>query len=165
VDEAVRMSRPLATAAKVRLSVVGPIRPISLRADRRTLYQVLFNLLSNAIKFNRSPGTAEVRIARRADGGVEIVVSDTGIGVDPAIIPELFRPFRQANSEIARQFGGTGLGLSIVERLVRLHGGEVSMESEPGQGTSVMVVLPASRVMMPSRMAAVPPRQSAKRRA
>ena len=72
--------------------------------------QVLLDLLSNAVKFNRQGGSARIS-ARVTDAGhLSVAVTDTGIGVDPAVIPELFEPFRQANSSITRQYGGSGLG-------------------------------------------------------
>jgi signal transduction histidine kinase len=76
---------------------------------------------------------------------VVIDVADTGIGIPPAAIGELFEPFRQAAPEIARKYGGSGLGLSICRRLVALHGGRIDLDSAPDKGTTATIRLPASR--------------------
>jgi signal transduction histidine kinase len=117
-----------------------------MRIDRRMIVEIVHNLLSNAVKFSPG-GRVAVALARDADGAVGLTVADTGIGVDPAIIPSLFEPFGQASDQTAREFGGTGLGLSIARRLARLHGGDIDMESAPGEGTTMRVTLPASRLV------------------
>jgi signal transduction histidine kinase len=121
--------------------------PTSVRADARLIRQLLVNLLSNAVKFNKPGGRIAITLGDMPDGDLELAIADTGIGVDPTLIPELFEPFRQADSKLARSYGGTGLGLAIVRRLARLHGGEVVMESEPGIGATVRLRLPASRLL------------------
>jgi len=116
-----------------------------VRADRGMLRQILINLVGNAVKFNRPSGTVTLRHRIRDDQGLDLEIEDTGIGIAPEVIPELFQPFRQANSLVARNYGGTGLGLHIVQKMVGLHGGDVRIDSTPGVGTKVTVSLPAFR--------------------
>jgi signal transduction histidine kinase len=137
----------IAQERAVSIEISGPRDGMAVRADPRLIRQILLNLLSNAIKFNREGGRVDVDIRRQPDGGIVIAVIDTGIGIDPENIPELFQPFRQANSRIARTYGGTGLGLSIVRQLACLHQGDIAMTSEPGRGTTVSVRLPPARVL------------------
>jgi CheY-like chemotaxis protein/anti-sigma regulatory factor (Ser/Thr protein kinase) len=109
-------------------------------ADR--LQQIFWNLLSNAIKFTPRGGRVQVRVLR-ADAEMEVVVSDTGEGIDPAFLPHVFERFRQADASPQRLHGGLGLGLAIVKHLVDLHGGTVSAASDGrGQGSTFIVRLP-----------------------
>ena len=99
--------------------------PESIRADERKLKQILYNLLSNAVKFTPDGGRVELG-ARGLDGqGVEITVSDTGIGVPEADLERIFQPFEQGENATGRELQGTGLGLSLTRRLVELHGGRI----------------------------------------
>ncbi len=120
--------------------------PESIRADERKLKQILYNLLSNAVKFTPDGGRVEL-MARRMDGqGVEITVSDTGIGMLEADLKRIFQPFEQGNNSAARKYQGTGLGLSLTKRLVELHGGRIRAESEgPGRGSHFHVFLPLQK--------------------
>ena len=147
VHEAIRSVAEEARARALRIGLKGFDNPIMVKADRRSMRQVSLNLLSNAVKFNREGGAVEVAAETTSAGDLSIVVSDTGIGIDPAIIAELFEPFRQGNSEITRKYGGTGLGLAIVRQLVQLHGGDLTMHSQVGVGTSVSLTLPQRRLM------------------
>jgi CheY-like chemotaxis protein len=102
----------------------------------------VWNLLSNAIKFTPRHGTVRVRLAR-VDACAEISIADTGIGIRPEFLPQLFERFRQDDASTTRRFGGLGLGLSIVKSLVELHGGTVGAESPgEGRGTTVTMSLP-----------------------
>ena len=123
------------------VSLSGFDDPVWVNVDLRLMRQVFLNLVSNAVKFNRDHGVLRVSASRNSGDVLSIAVADSGIGVDPAIIPELFEPFRQANSSVARRYGGTGLGLVIVRQLVPLQGGDVSMTSRPGVGTTVTFTL------------------------
>ena len=110
-------------------------------ADKRALKQVLINLLSNAVKF--TPFGGEIAINARPEGNsLRVTVSDTGIGIAPQDLSRLGDPFFQAKSTYDRPYEGTGLGLSLVRGLVGLHGGAISVESAPAQGTRVSVRLP-----------------------
>ena len=118
--------------------------PGALEGDATRLKQILTNLLSNAIKFTECGGVT-LRVRRLAGTStrttLSFVVQDTGIGIAPEVQARLFEPFAQADSSITRRFGGTGLGLSIVQRLVKLMGGEVGLDSTPGAGSEFRVVL------------------------
>ena len=110
-------------------------------ADERKLKQVLVNLLSNAVKFTPEGGRVEVRAAS-ANRGVEISVSDTGIGIAVEDHELIFEEFRQVGSDYARKREGTGLGLSLTKRLVELHGGRIWVKSEVGKGSTFSFTLP-----------------------
>ena len=146
LGEAVRAacdaSREAAEDKGVRLDcgTLGPLPPVW--ADRQRIEQVLRQLLGNAIKF--TPGGGRVRVeASPAAGQVELSVHDTGQGIEPAFLPHLFEPFRQADGSITRQHGGLGLGLTIVRQLVELHGGSVQARaSGPDGGATFVVALP-----------------------
>jgi signal transduction histidine kinase len=110
--------------------------------DPDRLRQVIWNLLSNAIKFTSTGGRVTVTLAR-VDSSVEIRVTDTGDGIDPAFIPYVFDRFRQADSSATRKYGGLGLGLAIVRHLVEMHGGTAKVHSDGiGKGTSLAVRFP-----------------------
>ncbi len=115
-----------------------------LRADRTKLRQVLFNLLSNACKFTEK-GLVTLAAGRERTDGVEwlqFAVSDTGIGISPEQMSRLFQAFSQADAGIAEKYGGTGLGLAISRRFCRMMGGDIRVESAPGQGSTFTVRLP-----------------------
>ena len=112
-------------------------------ADPARLTQVFWNLLSNAVKFTPEGGTITVRSAL-ARGGVRVEVSDTGIGIDPEVLPRIFEAFEQAGRRITRRFGGLGLGLAVSRTLMRLHGGDLTAASDgTGEGSTFTVRLPA----------------------
>lgn len=114
-----------------------------IHADGMKLRQIVMNLLSNAVKFTPDGGSVELQVkGNKSDGTVMFCVCDTGIGIEPENIPRLFQPFVQLDSGMNRQFAGLGLGLVLVDRLVKLHGGRVTVESKPGQGSRFTVVLP-----------------------
>ena len=97
--------------------------------DPNRLQQIVWNLLTNAVKFTPKAGTVEV-LVQRVSSHIEVVVTDSGIGILPDFLPYLFERFRQADSSTTRRFGGLGLGLSIVKQLVELHGGGVKASSD-----------------------------------
>ena len=115
-----------------------------LNVDPRAMKQVLVNLLSNAIKYTTAGGRIELRFAARSDGGVAIEIADTGIGMSAEDAAQAFEPFGRAASDKARRQQGTGLGLSLARALVRLHGGDLTLASRLGAGTTATVTLPAS---------------------
>lgn len=126
--------RPVALTKGLRLTVESdPDVPPTSLGDPGRLHQILLNLLANAVKFT-SIGGVGLRIGRRGDQLV-FRVQDTGIGIAPEQMAQLFQPFRQADASTTRQFGGTGLGLSIARSLARIMGGDISATSLPGQGS------------------------------
>jgi PAS domain S-box-containing protein len=128
----------------VALTVTIPEIPVWVSGDRTRLVQVLENLLENARKFTDPGGTIDVQVdADREAGRARLQVRDTGIGIEPGMLPTLFDVFSQADQGLERRRGGLGLGLALVKRLVQLHGGEVEARSGGlGQGSEFRVVLP-----------------------
>lgn len=142
IDAALDSVRPSADSKEIRLlaHVGARVGPVS--GDPNRLQQIIWNLLSNAIKFTSKGGTVTLRLDR-IDSHVEVAVMDTGIGIEPAFLPQVFDRFRQADSSTTRRHGGLGLGLSIVKHLVELHGGTVRADSAgDGKGASFVVSLP-----------------------
>jgi len=136
------MFQPLADRKGLELRVdVAPDAPETLFTDRHRLEQVLRNLLANALKFT-DHGTVTVHVAREGTDRVRFEVRDSGIGIEPSQQGIIFEAFRQADGTSSRKYGGTGLGLSISRDLARLLGGDIAVESTPGQGSTFTVVLP-----------------------
>ncbi|NTU78700.1 MAG: response regulator [Chloroflexales bacterium] len=116
-----------------------------LRADERRLTQILTNLLDNAVKFTPAGGRMGLEVTCDAtQERITLTVWDTGIGIAPEDIGRLFQPFTQVDGRLSRAYEGIGLGLTLVRRLVDLHGGSISLESTPGQGSRFTVSLPWS---------------------
>jgi signal transduction histidine kinase len=123
----------------LRVSVAPQLGP--LVADERKIKQILLNLLSNAVKFTPEGGHIEVAVAR-ANGSVEIAVSDTGIGIAPEDQVAIFEEFHQVGNDYSRKREGTGLGLALAKRFVELHGGRIWVKSEVGKGSTFTFSLP-----------------------
>ncbi len=113
-----------------------------IEADRQKFKQILFNLLSNALKFSKEGGGIIKVSAKKERSMAKISVSDTGIGIGEEDIPRLFQKFEQLDSGISRKYGGTGLGLAITKQLVELHGGEITVASRYGEGSTFTFLLP-----------------------
>ena len=142
VDNAVATVQPAADAKGVRLQTIVDPRVGPVSGDPGRLQQVVWNLLSNAVKFTPKNGRVQVRL-ERVNSHVEIVVSDTGIGIRPDFLPYVFERFRQAEAGTTRKTGGLGLGLAIVRHIVEMHGGTVEASSAgEGQGATFRVRLP-----------------------
>jgi signal transduction histidine kinase len=122
-----------------------PLPP--LRADGRVVRQILLNLLSNAVKFTPAGGRVTLAVRRSAEGGLSFAVTDTGIGIAADKLEEVVLPFRQVDNGLNRKFEGTGLGLALVKSFVRLHEGRLTLESEPGIGTTATVSFPPWRIV------------------
>ncbi len=142
--DVISMMRPRATDKKLTLNLVfdGPV-PTLIKTDPLRLKQVLVNLVGNAIKFTETGGV-EVRVSCRRDAATAattlvFAITDSGIGIDGANIERLFHPFTQADESMTRRFGGTGLGLSISQRLTRMLGGEMTLKSQVGAGSTFTV--------------------------
>jgi len=140
IESVLKLMRSQADEAGVTLISTAPDRMLGVEADKRALKQIVLNLLSNALKF--TPAGGEVRLSLgEADGALEIVVSDTGVGIAPEDLVRLGRPYEQAGDADTRALG-TGLGLSLVRAFAGLHDGSMSLESTLGEGTAVTVRLP-----------------------
>ena len=117
---------------------------VRVRADRGKLDQVLINLLDNAVKYSAPGGTVSVLAAEEGDM-VRVSVRDSGIGIPGKDLPRIFERFYRVDEARSRDQGGTGLGLSIVKHIVQAHGGSVSVESDPGQGSLFSFTLPKAK--------------------
>lgn len=144
---ALRLVTPRAAKNGVVLeSAIAPGLPAFI-GDERRIKQILVNLLANAVAFTPEGGRVALEAGRSEDGGLWIAVADDGIGMDAAGIEKAMAPFGQVDSSLARRHQGTGLGLPLTRGLVEVHGGTLRIESEPGKGTTVFVLLPAERLV------------------
>ena len=134
---------PMAEKKGVALTAAVDSAVGQLLGDQRRMEQVLINLLNNAVKFTER-GTVQLECGVE-EGWVVTRVIDTGIGIRPEDVPNLFKPFRQIDTGLTRQYEGTGLGLSICKRLVEAMGGKIWVESEWGQGSCFTFTLPLER--------------------
>jgi signal transduction histidine kinase/ActR/RegA family two-component response regulator len=142
VQAAVDVVRPAADAKGVRLQAMLDPNAGPVSGDPGRLQQVVWNLLSNAVKFTPKEGRIQIRL-QRINWHAEIVVSDSGLGINAEFLPYVFDRFRQADGTLTRKHGGLGLGLAIVRHLVELQGGTVSAFSGgPNQGSTFTVKLP-----------------------
>jgi PAS domain S-box-containing protein len=148
---AVDVIRPSAEAKGIVLSEVVEAPDAMVFGDANRLQQAFWNLLSNAVKFTNEGGRIEARLGR-ADGQIEITVTDSGIGIDPRFLPHVFDRFRQADASSTREYGGLGIGLAIVRHIVEMHGGGVSASSlGKGRGATFKISLPVSSARRLSR--------------
>jgi signal transduction histidine kinase len=144
-ESAVKLARGI-THDPRNIEIDVPADMPSLLVDPRRLSQAVGNLLANALKF--TPETGSVRFAARLqpDGGVFLLVEDSGIGMAEETIAAALEPFRQLDGTLSRRFEGAGLGLSIAKALAELHGGTLVIKSAVGEGTVVTIALPAGCV-------------------
>jgi PAS domain S-box-containing protein len=143
-DELERTFREMAREKKLEFSIeMASGLPVTIRTDPARVKQVLKNLLANAFKFTRQ-GSVRLRMAPHGDKAVAFSVTDTGIGIAPDKQRIIFEAFQQADGSTSRQYGGTGLGLSISRELTRLLGGELEVQSSPGEGSTFTLILPVS---------------------
>jgi signal transduction histidine kinase len=115
--------------------------------DERMIKQMLMNLLTNAVKFTPRGGRVTLHAMVGTDGGLALAVSDTGIGIARENIEKVLEPFSQIDGSLSRKFEGTGLGLALVNAMMQVHGGTVEIDSAPGEGTSVTLHFPPTRVL------------------
>ena len=150
VENALTLVRERATRQGISLNRAVDERIGDLVGDERKVKQILLNLLStNAIKFTPEGGRVEVK-TMRADGSVEISVSDTGVGIAPEDQETIFEEFRQVGTDYAHKREGTGLGLSLTKKFVEMHGGKIWVESELGKGSTFTFTLPFNPSPVPS---------------
>jgi CheY-like chemotaxis protein len=155
VDAAVEAVQPAAQAKGVALRVTLDPATTTVVADEDRVRQIVWNLLANAIKFTPAGGTVDLH-TRRTYEGTDIVVTDTGSGIAPDLVPFVFDRFRQADGSTTRAVGGVGLGLAIVRHLVELHGGRVqAFSAGSGHGATFTVSLPSTAIASP--LAVEPP--------
>jgi signal transduction histidine kinase len=115
-----------------------------VNVDRTKFKQILINLVSNAVKFTDGGGTVAIRLVPDEAGGASLEVSDTGAGIEPADVERVLEPFVRTDAALIQGKQGAGLGLPIAKMLAQLHGGDLTIESRPGAGTTVKVHLPAA---------------------
>jgi signal transduction histidine kinase len=120
-----------------------------LLADRHAVQQIILNLLTNGVKFTPADGSVSIRTEDIEGGALAVVISDTGIGMDQAVLESIGQPFAQADGSKSRKYGGAGLGLAICRKLIALHGGELAIISWLGEGSTVRAIFPAGRVARP----------------
>jgi len=146
IETALDTIRPAAQAKGIQVQAVLDPDAGIVHGDATRLQQICWNLLSNAVKFTPKGGRVYVRL-NRSDSQVELVIGDTGQGIEAAFLPLVFERFTQADATSTREHGGLGLGLAIVKHLVELHGGTVRAESPGrGQGATFVVRLPVAPV-------------------
>ena len=147
IGEALRLIAPEARRGTVELRWRPPVPPLpALFCDRVRLRQMLLNLLSNAVKFTGPGGSVEIK-AELKSGELQLIVSDSGIGIKPEDIARIMTPFGQVASVYSRNHQGTGLGLTLTKALVERHGGRLTFYSVPNVGTTVRLSFPAERVL------------------
>ena len=120
---------------------------VLINGDLTRLKQILLNIIGNAVKFTPEDGKIELDIRRDKKGGIRFIVSDNGPGINKEHLAGIFEPFMQGDQNATRRHDGIGLGLAIASRLAQLHDGQLNVESKPGKGTTMILSLPASRVV------------------
>jgi two-component system cell cycle sensor histidine kinase PleC len=150
LDDAVYEVRTLlgdqASGTRVAFHLDTPRPSPVLKVDARKFEQILLNLLSNAFKFTPDGGSVTLSARYAIDGGLDVSVSDTGIGIAADDIETVLSPFGQVESAFSRRHHGTGLGLPLAKSLAEMHGGGLSLESTEGKGTTVTIHLPPERI-------------------
>lgn len=141
------MTAGSARSKGVEMSTQVPDGGVMVTADATKLRQIVINLVANAVRFTPAGGRVRLVVERRDDGGIELRVEDNGIGLAAEDIPRVLEPFVQVVRDGSRESGGAGLGLPLSKRLAELHGGGLEIESAPGEGTVVRVILPAVRAV------------------
>jgi signal transduction histidine kinase/ActR/RegA family two-component response regulator len=141
--ESVELVRSSAPDGMVELVEDPNQQPIIVHADARRFRQVVLNLLTNAVKFTTAEGRVGVE-ATMTDDGAEITIRDTGIGIEPAELDRIFDPFHQIDGTLARKHGGSGLGLALSRRIVEMHGGQITVNSVLGEGSTFRILWPLS---------------------
>lgn len=144
-----RLVRERAHDRGVKLTIASTASLPLLQGDERAVKQMLMNLLTNAVKFTEAEGAVVIRAEQRGDGGLDLAVADTGIGMHDDDIPRALEPFGQVDSLLTREHQGSGLGLPLVKGLIEAHGGSLSIVSAPDQGTTVTLSFPPQRSIIP----------------
>jgi signal transduction histidine kinase len=153
IENACRLVRPRAEGAGLTLATSIPADLPHLRADERIFKQILLNLLSNAVKFTPARGHIEVTATVNEQTGLIISVCDSGIGMAAEHVQKAFEPFGQVDSSLNRRHQGTGLGLPLAAAMMERHGGQLTLHTQLGIGTTVVVTFPKERIVVASIVA------------
>lgn len=148
IESVTRIVTPRAEQAGVKLEQWMYDDDLVVKCDERAIKQILINLLSNAVKFSPKQSAVKIHI-EPTETALRIAVVDQGIGMAAEDIPRALEPFRQVDGALTRNYEGTGLGLPLARRLAELHKGTLTIESTPGEGTSVFIDLPLERIDAP----------------
>jgi signal transduction histidine kinase/ActR/RegA family two-component response regulator len=142
--------RPRLEGSGIELIVDVPDRPLWVTGDRTRLVQIIGNLLSNAQKYTEIGGRIKMRLSKSLDSA-DLMIRDTGTGMEPEVLARAFQPFSQSNPGLDRRGGGLGLGLALVKGLIDLHGGKITAHSDgPGQGSEFVITLPLDEPPAPA---------------
>jgi signal transduction histidine kinase len=150
----------LPTLTRHTVTYSGPDTPLLVEGDGLRLFQVLNNLIQNAIKYSPTGGVVQVQVERH-DATIRVAVSDEGIGIPQAELPQLFQRFYRASNVDDGEISGFGVGLYLVKEIVTLHGGAVDVVSEEGHGSTFLITLPLLEEQMVAPAASVPTTESA----
>ncbi len=148
VETAIRICRNLATRSNISV-IAHVLDDVLIMGDLTRLKQVILNLVTNAIKFSPAGGVVNIDMRRGPEQQLVISIRDAGIGINDEDIERVFEPFAQVDEGTTRKYGGMGLGLAIARKIARLHGGDVTLNGEPGIGTEASLILPQARVRWP----------------
>lgn len=143
--DVIKLMGPQSDKLDITLSLQTVQDEIWMRADRRTLRQIMMNLLSNAIKFSNAGDVAILAVEDAWEDGIVLTIRDTGIGIDEEDLTRVMQPFGQVANPLSRNHTGTGLGLPIVKALIKLHGGKFEIDSALGLGTTIKAIFPSDR--------------------
>jgi two-component system phosphate regulon sensor histidine kinase PhoR len=137
--------------------VIGraPMPSVQVAGNEPELFSAVLNLVTNAVRYTPEQGRIDLAYVSRADGGADIEVRDSGIGIAREHLPRLTERFYRVDGSRSRETGGTGLGLSIVKHVIQRHGGSMEVESSPGQGSRFRLILPPGRVRVSEPSAVV----------
>ena len=157
IQDVAKTIEPMATKNANRIVIDCPADLGTIHADQTRFRQALLNLASNANKFTEKGTVSIAAHPSRLDGRdwISIAVADTGIGMTPEQMGKLFQEFSQADASTTRKYGGTGLGLAISKRFCEMMGGDITVESEPGRGSTFTIRLP-KMVVVPKHEAILP---------
>ena len=142
IEEVIYITEQIIIQKGIKIKTSLPDQLLPIQADRGKVKQILLNLLTNAVKYTeRENAKIYIRVIQESSK-LTVSVEDQGIGIESEDQKVIFDPFRQGRDSVCKKYGGTGLGLSIVKEFVRLHGGEIWVESEPGKGSKFSFTLP-----------------------
>jgi signal transduction histidine kinase len=150
IRSAVRQADSAAQAGEVTIELKIPDDLPWLRGDQRRITQALSQLLSNAVKFTEAGGVITIEAGLTPEADLFVSVTDTGVGIPDAELERVFEPFTQLDGSLSRRYPGAGLGLFTARAVVMAHGGQLRLTSRTGQGTTVRIVLPKSRILNPA---------------